>query len=129
MILVKECKKEEEALLLKDRLLKSGIEAYLNGVNSVYENPKVPTGLAVAVRDEFFEAAIQVLRKVEAEQNQEAASGPACPNCGAPPLGARDLFKGHFFKLSRSLLKGKNQKSAGRSSAYRICRACGLEFA
>ncbi len=129
LILVKDFDNEEDARLLKAKLLEKGIKAFANNVGSTYENHKFPEGHAIAVPNDSFEKALQVLRVLEVEQRIANAQKANCPNCGSDSLRAKDMMKGQFFKTVSFYWSTLGSRLRYHKASYQVCRSCGLEFA
>tara|TARA_R110002050_G_scaffold100008_2_gene207268 strand:- start:6037 stop:6438 length:402 start_codon:yes stop_codon:yes gene_type:complete len=129
LILVKDFDNETDASLLKTRLQENGIKAYANNVGSTYENHKFPGGHAIAVPNDSFEKALQVLRVLEGEQSKNKNAKANCPNCGSDSLRAGDLVKGQFLKTVGFYWSTLGSRLRYNKADYHVCRACGLEFA
>jgi transcription elongation factor Elf1 len=128
LILIKSFDSVKEASLLKTRLKENGIEAYANDLTSVYENHDYPAGHAIAVKEEFFEKALQVLNNLEKEEQALSPNKLNCPNCGSRSLKSTDLLKGDLSKILAYCRSSFGAVLRINSAKYLVCHSCGLEY-
>ncbi len=128
LILVKNFDSAKEAGLLKSQLKENNIEAHCNELGSRFEDHRYPAGHALAVEEDSFEKALQVLSTAEKHQKVLNPHQVRCPNCGSRSLKGSDLVKGNFKKAFAYCRSGMSAMLFFKKSKYHICFACGLEY-
>jgi len=128
LILVKSFDSVKEAGLLKVQLKKDNIEAYSNELGAGFDDHRYPVGHAVAVDEEFFEKALQILRALDQEEKNLSPHSVNCPNCGSRSLNIADLVKADLKKVLAYCKSSLSAMLSLNKSKYHICNSCGLEY-
>jgi hypothetical protein len=127
--IVRNCNSEEEALLFKQILGHEGIDASFKGLNSKDGVFKSINRKTRYVSEHSYKQAMKLLTSFEDRQINPSLSMATCPNCGSTSLGASDMMKGHFMKMTGHYFGLLKTKIRNKKASYRICRSCELEFA